>query len=89
MAIRGGAVGATILLLKEEKLTVPSVHKDFLMKHSALTQKIHESFSLKNNDVLVIISAEDEWRGLEASIQIAKALSSSPAGPKRPIELAN
>lgn len=77
LAVRGGAVGATIILFKEGKLTIPSVNTDFFSKHSTLTKKIHEAFTLENNDILAIVSAEEEWRGVEASLTIAKILSSS------------
>lgn len=74
IAIRGGATGATIILFKEGKLSIPSVHPDFLSEHPNLAQKVRESFSLEDNDVVAIISAEDEWRGFEASITMVIAL---------------
>ena len=75
VAVRGGATGATIILFKEGELSIPSVHPDFLSEHPNLAKKIRESFNLEDNDVVVIVSAEDEWRGFEASITIANALS--------------
>ncbi|MCJ7632015.1 DUF4443 domain-containing protein [Candidatus Bathyarchaeota archaeon] len=74
IAVRGEATGATIILFKEGKLRIPSVPPDFLAKNLSLAKKVHESFNLKDNDVIVIVSANDEWRGFEASITIAKAL---------------
>lgn len=74
IAVRGGATGATIILFKEEKVSVPSVHQDFLSENPNLAKKIRESFNLEDNDVIVIVSTEDEWMGFEASITIAKYL---------------
>lgn len=74
IAVRGGATGATIILFKEGKLSIPSVRPDFLSEHPNLAKKIRESFNLEDNDVVVIVSAEDEWRGFEASITIARTL---------------
>lgn len=75
IAIRGGATGATIILFKEQKLSVPSVNPDFLSENPSLVKKIQDSFNLEDNDVVAIVSAENEWRGFEASITMAKALS--------------
>ena len=73
IAIRGGATGATVILFKEGKLSIPSTHPDYLSEKLNLAKKIRESFNLEDNDVIVIVSAEDEWRSFEASITIAKA----------------
>lgn len=75
IAVRGGATGVTLIFFKEGKLSVPSVHPDFISETPSLAKKIRESFKLKGNDVIAIVSAEDEWRGCEASITVAKALS--------------
>ena len=74
IAVRGGATGATIILFKEGEFSIPSVPPDFLSENPNLDKKVHESFNLQENDVIVIVSADDEWRGFEASITIAKAL---------------
>ena len=74
LGVRGGAVGTTIILYKDDKLTIPSINEDFFSKQPTLANKINEAFSLENNDILAVISAKDEWRGIEASITIAKAL---------------
>jgi len=74
IAVRGEATGATIILFKEGKLSIPSVPPDFLSENLSLVKKVHESFNLKENAVIVIVSADDKWRGFEASITIAKAL---------------
>jgi len=65
IAVRGGATGATIILFKEGKLSIPSVHPDFLSENLSLAKKVHESFNLKENDVIAIVSADDEWRDLK------------------------
>jgi len=75
IAIRGGATGATIILFNKGKLSVPSVHPDFLSENPGLIKKIQDSFKLEDNDVVTIVSADDEWQGYEASITIANALS--------------
>ncbi len=74
VAVRGGATGATIILFKEGRLEIPSVHPDFLSKHPSLAEEIHESFNLEDSDIIIIISAEDECRGFEASLTIANNL---------------
>lgn len=74
-AVRGGATGATIIFFKEGKLSIPSVHPDFLSEHPNLAKKIHESFHLEEKDVVVVVSAEDEWKGFEATLTIANVLS--------------
>ena len=75
IAIRGGATGATIILFKEEKLTIPSVHPEFLSEYPNLVKNIQDSFNLEDNDIVVTVSAENESKGFEASITIAKLLS--------------
>jgi len=75
IAVRGGATGATIIIFKEEKLSVPSVHPDFPKENPSLLKEIQDSFNPEDNGVIAIVSAEDEWRGFEASITVAKALS--------------
>jgi len=75
IAVRGGATGATIILFKEGKPSIPSVQRDFLSENLNLGKKVRDSFNLEDNDVIVIVSADDEWRGFEASITVAKALS--------------
>lgn len=75
VAVRGGASGATIIIFKEGKLIVPSVHPSFLNENPSLLKRIQNSFKLEDNDVIAIISAEDEWKGFEASITVATTLS--------------
>lgn len=75
IAVRGGALGATVILFQDEKLTVPSVSPDFFDDHPDLGEKIHEAFRLKEDDVVAVISADDAWRGFEASITIARNLA--------------
>jgi len=77
LAVRGGATGATILLFKEGALSIPSVHPDFLSAHPTLLQSLQEAFTLEENDVIAVISAEDEWTGVEAAITLATVLSGS------------
>jgi hypothetical protein len=77
LAVRGGATGATILLFKEGELSIPSVHPDFLSQHPNLIKGLQEIFTLEEDDVVALISAEDEWTGVESAITIADALSGS------------
>jgi len=77
LAVRGGATGATILLFKEGELSIPSVHPDFLSDHPNLIKNLQETFTLEEDDVIALISAEDEWIGVEAAITLADALSGS------------
>ena len=77
LAVRGGATGATILLFKEGELSIPSVHPDFLSDHPNLIKDLQEIFTLEEDDVIALISAEDEWIGIEAAITLAGALCGS------------
>jgi hypothetical protein len=75
LAVRGGATGATILLFKEGELSIPSVHPDFLSKHPNLIKDLQETFTLEEDDVIALISAEDEWTGVESALTLADTLS--------------
>lgn len=75
LAVRGGATGATIILVKENKLMIPSVKQDLFSQDPRLAKRFHETFHLKDNDVVAIISAQNEWNAVEASLTIAKVLS--------------
>ncbi len=77
LAVRGGATGATILLFKDGALSIPSVHPDFLSAHPALLKTLHDTFPLDENDVLAVISADDEWTGVEAALTLAHVLTES------------
>ncbi len=77
LAIRGGATGATILLFKDGALSIPSVHPDFLSAHPTLRKTLHDIFTLEENDVLAVISADDEWTGVEAALTLASVLTES------------
>ncbi len=77
LAVRGGATGATILLFKEGELSIPSVHPDFLSEYPNLIKGLQEAFTLEEDDVIALISAEDEWTGVEAAITLADSLSRS------------
>jgi hypothetical protein len=73
IAVRGGATGALIIFFKEEKLSIPSV-PNFFSEYPNLVIKLQSAFNLSNNDVVVIISGENQWRALEASIILAQTL---------------
>jgi hypothetical protein len=75
IAIRAGATGATVVLFKEGKPRITSVHPEFFLEHPNLARNICEVFDFENNDVVVMVSAEDKWKGLEASLTIASFLS--------------
>jgi len=77
IAVRGGASGATILLFKQDRITIPSVHPDFLSKHPSVAKNIRNSFDLSDNDVVAIIYAEDKWKGVEAAITLANTFFGS------------
>jgi predicted transcriptional regulator len=75
LAVRAGALGATVITFKDEKLRVPSVSPAFFENYPDLGAKIHDAFRLEDDDVIAVISAEEAWRGFEASLTIARALS--------------
>lgn len=68
IAVREGSTGATIIILKEGELYVPSVQPDFLSENPRRIIKIQDTFKLENDDVIAIISADGEWQGFEASM---------------------
>ncbi|UCH02435.1 MAG: DUF4443 domain-containing protein, partial [Candidatus Bathyarchaeota archaeon] len=77
IAVRGGASGATIIFFKQNRITIPSVHPDFLAKHPKVATIIRNSFNLSDNDVVAIIYAEDKWKAVESAITVANTLFSS------------
>ena len=77
LAVRGGATCATILLFKDGALSIPSVYPDFLSTHTTLLKTLHDTFPLDENDVLTVISADDEWTGVEAALTLAYVLTES------------
>lgn len=74
-AVRGGASSATITIYRNEVLTIPTVDPTFITKNPAFTHQLHATFALKSNDIVVLISADTEWKGLEAAIYVAASLS--------------
>ena len=75
IAIRGGATSATVITYREGIVTIPAVDPTFITNNPQLIHHLHTTFSLKPNDVIILISAESEWRGIEAAIHIATSLT--------------
>jgi predicted transcriptional regulator len=75
IAIRGGATSATVVTYRDEALTIPAVDPTFITNNPTLTRQLHTAFTLKPNDVILLISAESDWRGLEAALHIAASLT--------------
>lgn len=74
-AVRGGASSATIILYRNEVLSIPTVDPTFITKNPTFTHQLQATFALKPNDIVVLISADTEWKGLEAAIHVAASLS--------------
>jgi predicted transcriptional regulator len=75
IAIRGGATSATVVIYRNGVLTIPAVDPTFITNNPKLTHQLHTTFHLKPNDVVILISAESDWRGLEAAIHVAESLT--------------
>jgi len=74
VTVRAGATGATILTYKDGVLGIPKVYRDISSEYPNLTDQIHRSFSLADQDILIITSAKDRWRALEGALAAAKIL---------------
>jgi predicted transcriptional regulator len=75
IAIRGGATSATVITYRDGSVTIPAVDPTFITNNPQLIHHLHTTFNLKPNDVVILISAESEWRGIEAAIHIATSLA--------------
>jgi predicted transcriptional regulator len=75
VAIRGGATSATVIIYRDGSVTIPAVDPSFITNNPQLIHHLHKNFYLKPNDVVILISAESEWRGVEAAIHIAASLA--------------
>lgn len=74
-AVRGGATGATIIIYRNDVLTIPTVDPLFIAKNPTFTNQLKATFALKPNDMIVLISADTDWKGLEAAVHVAVSLS--------------
>jgi hypothetical protein len=77
-AVRGGATAATIVIYRNDVLTIPAVDPAFITNNPTFTHQLQATFALKPNDIIVLISAETDWMGLEAAIHVATSLSPEP-----------
>ena len=75
IAVRGGATSATVVVFRDEVLTIPAVDPLFVTDNPVFTRQIHATFALQPNDVIILISADSHWRGLEAAIHVAESLT--------------
>lgn len=75
IAIRGGATSATVVNYRDKSFTIPAVDPTFIANNPALAEQLQATFTLKPNDVIVLISADSDWQGLEAAIHVATSLS--------------
>lgn len=75
-AIKSGAIGATTLVFSEEKLTMPDKELDWLRKEP----KIHDLITTKlrpiDDDVIIIVSADDRKTAEKAAKSVALQLIS-------------
>lgn len=75
IAVRGGATSATVVIFRDKALIIPAVDSTFVSDNPVFNRQIHDSFFLQPNDVIVLISADSYWRGLEAAIHVAAKLT--------------
>ena len=75
IAVRGGATSATVVIFNDDVLTIPAVDPTFITDNSSFTRQIHATFALQPRDVIVLISSDSHWRGVEAAIHVAASLT--------------
>lgn len=59
-AIKSGAVGATTMIFKNERLLMPNTHEDVLRSEPKIHSLIMQQFKPEENDVIIIGSSEDK-----------------------------
>jgi hypothetical protein len=75
-ALLAGAVGATTIIYRGGKLRAPAISEDLGKDHPELARKLLSVFEPKDNDVIVIGSADEETaaeRGAEAAAYTLKS----------------
>lgn len=75
-ALLAGAAGATTIIYRDGKLRAPTISEDLKKDHPELARKLLSIFEPKNNDAIVIGSADEETaaeRGAEAAAYTLKS----------------
>ncbi|MFQ6080550.1 MAG: DUF4443 domain-containing protein [Candidatus Bathyarchaeia archaeon] len=57
-AIKAGAVGATMLLYKDNRLVMPAISEDVMKEYPNIAKQIMELFQPKENDVIILGGAD-------------------------------
>ncbi|RLF21823.1 MAG: hypothetical protein DRN15_10500 [Thermoprotei archaeon] len=70
-AVRHGAEGAIIMVVKRNRLEVPSVYDDLKNVYPDLANRLFSLFKLNDRDVLVATFDNDRWLLIEATIAVA------------------
>ncbi len=73
-AIKAGASGAITVIFHENRFLLPPDSFDLSRKNAYLTEQFRHEFRLSEGDVLVIVSAGDEWRAVEGVLSAARTL---------------
>lgn len=73
-AIRTGANGATVITMNNGLLSVPQVYNNLASENKEIIDQIKKSFNLRDNDVLIVVSAENRWKALEGALAAAITL---------------
>jgi|SRR5579885_359177 hypothetical protein len=60
IAIRHGAIGATTLVFKDDKLMMPGKNLDSLRKEPKICELVITSLKPENEDIIIIVSADDK-----------------------------
>jgi len=63
------------LTFKDGVLAIPTVFQNISSEYPNLPKQIHGLFSLTNGDILLVVSAKDQWRALEGALAAAKILA--------------
>ncbi|RLF10045.1 MAG: hypothetical protein DRJ98_07015 [Thermoprotei archaeon] len=76
-AVKVGAKGALTLTCSGEKLLIPGVNEALEKTNPMLAKKLSSIFNLKDEDVVLICSADDRWLAEEAALAISFKLRPS------------
>ena len=70
-AVRAGADGATILVYKGKKLTIPSISEDALKDYPDAAKRIIKLFQPEENDVIILGGASTQEKAEDGAMEAA------------------
>ncbi len=77
-AVKAGADGSILMAVRSGRLLLPPDNKDAAELSPADNSRLHETFSLGENDVVVIGFGKDQHRALAGAIAAALSLTANP-----------